>query len=267
MRPSILPSFLFTIFLICSLFGSYPALAQDEGTKTPALNAHLKGLTLANGTDLADIEIQFDGKSFPVYDLKGKKLSPTEMMDALMSGDYTPEFYINKSKEIKAAVLRATTPEEQIRMLKMQAQMSGDSPLKGKEAPPFYSTDLDGNELSLQSLKGKVIVINFWFVECKPCVKEIPELNELVEKYKDKNVEFLAFATNKSDQLHQFLEEKAFNYHIIPDSKAVARAYLVSGYPTHVIIDQDSKIQYLTTGLGPTTVKSIEKNLEDLLNH
>jgi hypothetical protein len=47
----------------------------------------------------------------------------------------------------------------------------------------------------------------------------------------------------------------------------VAKAYQVAGYPTHVIIDQDSKIQYLTTGLGPTTVESIDKNLEDLLNH
>jgi len=49
---------------------------------------------------------------------------------------------------------------------------------------------------SLSSLKGKIFVINFWFLECKPCVIEIPELNKIVEKHKSEEVLFLAFAMN-----------------------------------------------------------------------
>ena len=54
----------------------------------------------------------------------------------------------------------------------------------------FAAVDMNGNSYSLGILKGKVVVINFWFVECKPCVIEMPELNEIVEKYKSEEVVF-----------------------------------------------------------------------------
>jgi len=60
----------------------------------------------------------------------------------------------------------------------------------GSDAPDFSAVDMNGNSYSLGILKGKVVVINFWFVECKPCVIEMPELNEIVEKYKSEEVVF-----------------------------------------------------------------------------
>ena len=55
-----------------------------------------------------------------------------------------------------------------------------------KSVTPFNFTDINGNLLSSDSLKGKTIVLNFWHPQCSPCIAELPELNNLVERMKDK---------------------------------------------------------------------------------
>lgn len=144
----------------------------------------MKGLSLATDEYLEANQIMLDGESFPVYNVKGERLRGQKIMEALMSGDFTPDFYLDDNLQLKASMLRATTAEERKMMEKMFAEMNGESELVDTVAPPFSVTDINGNEYSLESLKGKIIVLNFWFVECKPCVQEMPELNELVEIYK-----------------------------------------------------------------------------------
>ena len=122
-------------------------------------------------------------------------------MELLMKGTHIPEPYINDKKELKLFVLRPASKEEQEQMKAMQGQMTPKSDLIGKKADPFSVTDINGNTISLESLKGKIVVINFWFVECKPCIMEIPELNKIVDLYKDKEVVFLGFATNEQSKI------------------------------------------------------------------
>ena len=64
----------------------------------------------------------------------------------------------------------------------------------GFEMPNVTVTRLDSSAIDLTALRGKPVVINWWQTFCGPCIKEIPELNELVEKYADQDVEFLAIA-------------------------------------------------------------------------
>jgi thiol-disulfide isomerase/thioredoxin len=94
--------------------------------------------------------------------------------------------------------------------MQFEDSQQNSSDLIGKEAFPFSATDISGNNYSLDELKGKVIVINFWFVECKPCVMEMPELNKLVEKHKNKEVVFLGFANNDKPKIEKFLKTKSF---------------------------------------------------------
>ena len=125
------------------------------------------------------------------------------------------------------------------------------SPLLAQEsASPFSVRDLENNSFALEELRGKTVVLNFWFVQCRPCVQEMPELNELVQEYQDKKVVFLAFALNGNAELEQFLKKKDFNYQIIPDARVVAEQYSVEGFPTHIIIDKAGKVVYRTMGLG-----------------
>jgi peroxiredoxin len=94
---------------------------------------------------------------------------------------------------------------------------------------------------------------------------EIPELNDLVEKYKGKEVVFLGFATNDKSKIESFLKTKTYKYNIIADSKEVTGLYKVNSYPTNLIIDTNSIISYYFTGLGPTTVRDLDLTIESLL--
>lgn len=192
-----------------------------------------------------------------------------EFMKIMMSGDYIPVPYIDSKKVVKAFVLRKATELEKEQMKQMQGNMQNpgqnNNELIGKEAFPFSVTDISGNKYSLEKLKGKIIVLNFWFVECKPCVMEIPDLNDLVEKYKGKEVVFLGFATNDKSKIESFLKTRTYKYKIIADGNEVAGLYKVNSYPTHLIIDTNSIISNYITGLGPTTIDDLDKTIESLL--
>ena len=139
-------------------------------------------------------------------------------------------------------------------------------PLVAQEsAASFNVRDLEGKQYSLEDLNGKIVVLNFWFVQCKPCVMEMPELNELVQKYQNEDVVFLAFALNGKAEVERFLKKKDFSYQIVPDAQAMAEQYFVGGYPTHIIIDQTGQIVYRQMGFGPTTVGDLNRKVEMLL--
>lgn len=228
-----------------------------------AQNDLLDSLTKASMEELdPSKEIMIDGITIPVFSVDGKQLSQEEMMQQFMKGDVAPDFYVDNKKDIKAIVLRKATKEE-MEMMGMAALSNNDS--INEEAIAFTATDLEGNTFSLDELKGKVIVINFWFVACKPCVEEIPELNELVKKYEDKDVVFLGFALDNEKRLNSFLEKTPFKYHIFSESKKIIENYGVNSYPTHIIIDQSSAVVFKTSGLSPTTVKSIENTILSLI--
>ena len=235
----------------------------------------LKGLRKLQDEEMYFMQNEIDEALFekPVYDTEGKKVSQDKLEEVLMSPEYVLDFYVDENKKIKASTLRMATEEEKQAMeamvvdaeSAMEAQM-GDmgNNFTPKPAIPFSVKDIKGNKYSLNSLKGKVIVMNFWFIGCKPCQQEIPELNELVEKYHRKEVVFLGFALDKKSRLETFLKKKPFNYNIIPGSK-LDSSYEVYGYPTHVVINQNSEIVWRTSGLSPITVSMLDNTIEGLI--
>ena len=229
-----------------------------------AQNELLDSLTKANMEDLdPSTEIMIDGISIPVYSIVGKQLSQEEMMQEFMKGYVAPDFYVDNNKDIKAIVLRTAT-EVELKMM-MAATNQTDSIDMGATAQPFTATDLEGTTFTLDELKGKVVVINFWFVACKPCVEEIPDLNELVEKYEEKEVVFLGFALDNEKRINSFLEKTPFKYHIFQESKEIIGSYGVNSYPTHIVIDQSSTVAFKTSGLSTMTIKSIDKTIKSLI--
>ena len=107
---------------------------------------------------------------------------------------------------------------------------------------------LEGKPLKLSDLKGKVIVLNFWFVGCPPCRIEMPGLNTLTDEFKDEDVVFIAFALDNAEALREFLKEKEFTYQIVPDSSKIASLYGVKVYPTHVLINKKGELEFMLTG-------------------
>ncbi|MGJ5641480.1 TlpA family protein disulfide reductase [Formosa sp. S-31] len=134
-------------------------------------------------------------------------------------------------------------------MLKGQIPDKPDDSYVGKPAVDFNLTDMDGKKVSLSELKGKVVVLNFWFTLCKPCVKEMPELNELTEKYKnDKDVVFLGITFNNTEDVKKFMSDHEFNYRIIPNAAELVSGYNMSIFPHNAIIDKNGIIKYFTGG-------------------
>lgn len=211
-------------------------------------------------------KIMLDPARTPIYSENHVLIDKQGLMTMMISGDYVPEPYIDSNKNIKAFLLRKATEQEKMNMKQMVNRSEQTNDLIGKKAFPFTVTDIFGNNYSLQELKGKVLVINFWFAECKPCVMEMPELNALVDKYKNNNdAIFLGFTTNDKSKINQFLKTKTFKYNIIPDSKQIAELYNVNSYPTHIIIDKNSTIMHYTTGLAPNTIKELDEKIEEIL--
>jgi peroxiredoxin len=199
----------------------------------------------------------------PIFYEDLSKIKESDFTQIISSGNYIPEPYIDSNKVVKAFVLRKATEQEKKSIMQIQENMQKNNDLIGKEAFPFSITDIFGNNFSMGKLKGKVIVINFWFVECKPCIMEIPELNALVDKYKGKEVVFLGFSTNDKLKIEEFLKTKTFKYNIIPDSKEVAGLYNVNSFPTHFVVDKNSIISYY--GLGSAAIKDIDMKIESLI--
>lgn len=115
-------------------------------------------------------------------------------------------------------------------------------------APEFSGIDLDGNKVASTALKGKVVVLNFWFTGCAPCVAEIPRLNALVAKFVGRDVEFIAISTDSAERLRPYLPQRPFKYRQIPGDVEIAKAFGIKAYPTHVVIAPDGTLSYLRIG-------------------
>lgn len=254
----------FILILTCFIHSNL--IAQEKKSLKAGEIEAFKGLKKAGSNDIdSKMQINLDGESIPVYNEEGKRIKGMEIMKILMSGDFKPDIYINETKEIKAVLMRKANENEKKQMQYMTTQSNTKENTHNKDAIPFEATDLHGKKYTLNELKGKIIVMNFWFTSCKPCVLEMPELNKLVKKHQDKDVLFLGFALNNQSELKAFLKKHSFAYKVIPNSGKIAKDYGLNSYPTHIIIDRNLKIVYSTTGFGPNTIKDIDLKISTQL--
>ena len=233
-------------------------------------NNPLSGLKKAEPGDIAPgTPLMLNPYQTPMYIGDTTRIMGEDFMKYMMTNDYIPEPYVDSDKNVKAFVLRKATLEEKEMMRQMQQQGPKDITVKkeitGQTAAPFSLNDLSGAKYNSDQLVGKIIVLNFWFIECKPCVMEMPDLNNLVEMYKGKDVVFLGIATNNETRLKEFLVKNDFKYKIVANGMKTATDYGVTAYPTHIIIDQESKIAYSSVGIGPDTMENLKKTINDLL--
>jgi thiol-disulfide isomerase/thioredoxin len=133
-------------------------------------------------------------------------------------------------------------------------------------AKSFSAAALGGAKLDLGALKGKVVVLNFWFIGCGPCRAEMPGLNQLVKEFKGKDVVFIAFANDEENELREFLKTKAFDYQIVAGGFNVGMDYQVSVWPTHVIIDREGNVVSRLIGGSENRHKELGKLIERVLN-
>jgi len=118
----------------------------------------------------------------------------------------------------------------------------------GTQAPSFTLGSLDGNQVSLKSLRAKGhVMLVFWTTECVYCFMHIGELNELQSKYQDKGFTIAAinFAGEHEQEVREYVSDNGLKYLTLTDRLKnidVAQAYKVIGTPTIVLIAPDGKI-------------------------
>lgn len=116
--------------------------------------------------------------------------------------------------------------------------------IHGSKLPDISIPDLQGKELNLNDLRGEISVLHFWFLQCKPCLEEIPELNKLREKFAHTNIHFLAFSKDSAEAVLKFLEKKEFNFRLFPDCEKLINSELnfFHGYPSTIVTDRNNKV-------------------------
>lgn len=164
-------------------------------------------------------------------------------------------------------IYELTEKEKEARYERMPKPAESPYFVTGQPFGKLKTTDIERNKINLQEMKGKVVVINFWFINCPPCRKEIPELNKLVEKYKDnKDVVFIAIALDDKYDLKEFLKTTPFNYSIVDSGSWIASQMGIKGFPTNVVVDQEGNVQFHADGYSLAIPKWIDKTIDALLD-
>lgn len=139
-----------------------------------------------------------------------------------------------------------------------QRKIQEEKVAEGKPAPEFSLPDPEGKMISLSSLKGKYVMLDFWGSWCGWCIKGIPQMKEQYERLKDK-VEFVSVACNDSKEAWTGALEKyqmpwiqLWSDPSTPAPEQVSTLYAVSGYPTKFIIGPDGTIVKKVVGEDPS---------------
>ena len=120
------------------------------------------------------------------------------------------------------------------------------------EKPPAMldGRSLEGQQYTLGSLQGKVVVISFWATWCMPCRAEIPMLNSIYEELHDQGLVILGITAEPASVVQDFLKDRPISYPVVIDQgAAITNRYKVQAFPTLVVIDREGKIVDRATGL------------------
>lgn len=138
----------------------------------------------------------------------------------------------------------------------------------GKKAVEFSLPAIGGENVALQSLRGKVVLLNFWATWCGPCRQELPELARLQEKFRQHGLTVVAITVdNEAENVRAFLKKYALKLQALWDKKKkVAEAYAVEKMPSSYIIDRGGVVRFIHRGYSPEELKRIEAEIDDLLD-
>lgn len=237
--------------------------------QTTALNPEVDPLaiqkSLAIWQDYQDHHIMLS-MSFTSLDDHAQTISKELFLNKLTSGDYIPVRLITGDNQKNIYQLYKVAPTSDTSIKAYMASLAFNElqnyKMEGKPFPKFNFKDLDGNTISNESMKGKIVVIKCWYIHCAACIKEFPNVNQLADSYKSNtDMLFLSLAEDTPDQLKAFLIKKPLSYAVVPNLKQYMNETLnLNAFPTHFIIDKQGMIVKVLLNY-----ESLEVALKDVL--
>ncbi|MBI5892912.1 MAG: TlpA family protein disulfide reductase [Deltaproteobacteria bacterium] len=141
-------------------------------------------------------------------------------------------------------------------------QVNGKPPAK-----EFSLETMEGKKVSIGDFKGKVVFLNFWATWCPPCKFEMPAMENLYKRYKDKGLEIVAVNLQEgADTVKRFMQKNGYTFTALLDSNGdVSAVYNVSYLPITYIIDKNGKLVGKAIGAREWDSSSITNLVEELL--
>ena len=186
-------------------------------------------------------------RDFIAFDSNSKEISKESFLNQLANENFIPirlksddSKYYYKLFEIQPN--SDTSIKATINQIGFDAHKNFE--MEGTQFPRFSFRDLNGNLVSNESMKGKIIVIKCWYIHCAPCIKEFPQVNKLAQEYKDrKDILFISLAEDAPEKLKAFLAKRPLAYSVIPNMKVyMNEALQLNSFPTHFILNKEGII-------------------------
>ncbi len=135
-------------------------------------------------------------------------------------------------------------------------------------APAFALTDVHGNTVTLDSLMGKVVFLNFWAPWCQSCKEELPDIDALHKKYSSRGFTVVSICIERSESVvNKYLQKRQVSFPVLVDKNGeVADMYRFPGLPASFLIGKDGIIRYKHMGYGKEFLNIYEQEIIDLLN-
>lgn len=139
--------------------------------------------------------------------------------------------------------------------------------LIGKKAPDFTLRDINNRPFNLSSLRGKVVILNFWATWCPPCRAEMPPLNNLYREMRNKGLEVVAISTDRSSSvIKDYISKNPIDFTVLIDTdNKVSRQFKVFSIPTTFLIDRNGIIIERYLGEENWTSPEIKKKIKEVL--
>ena len=136
------------------------------------------------------------------------------------------------------------------------------------QAPEWTLPTLKGDSISLADLRGKVVLVDFFYKGCAPCGAAMPVLQRLHEKYKDQGVVVIGIDPIDDpvkDNMADFLAKRGIDYTVVFSSRNLPQEYHVIGYPTLFFINEKGKIEKIHEGFSQTMEQELEEQIQKML--
>ncbi|MDZ4674780.1 MAG: redoxin domain-containing protein [Gemmatimonadota bacterium] len=134
------------------------------------------------------------------------------------------------------------------------------------DTPVYTAETLDGRTLTNDSLRGKVVLVNFWATWCLPCRVEMPLLQAMADRHRDAGLVVLGLSRDEGpvDQVRTFLSDRGIRYPVaVVGGETERRFGGLAGYPTSFLLDRTGKIRH--QAMGPLAMVSFEPAVRRLL--